>query len=340
MSEPERTERVDAAEERRRRIGEMRYQLVDAETQLRYVDPDAAPVTKVLETFDIAQGSAQVLLAHAVEDLSQGFVLFDAEDRLVLCNRKYREFYPEIADLLTAGRTYGEIADAAAQRAQRGQMSIRLDGWVRRNAPPEAAVSEEEVAGARWVSASEQRIEGGGRVGVRTDITDLHRREEMLRESRQRFRDIAGAASDWFWESSPDLALTYVSERLSQITGRRADALLGETHRAVSGDAAADWSRLEAAVAARKPFRDFAYRLKDRNGVWRHMRVSGQPVLDGSGAVTGYRGAGRDVTATTAVPAAARRELDALEQAIEADPAVARQRLAALRKLIDSLEQG
>lgn len=340
MSHPEGTERVDAADERRRRIGEMRYQLVDAETQLRYVDPHAAPLTKALETFDVGQDDARALLAHAVEDLSQGFVLFDAEDRLVLCNRKYREFYPEIADLLTPGRSYGEIADAAALRAQRGQMSIRLDGWVRRNAPRDAEVSEEEVAGARWVSASDQRIEGGGRVGVRTDITDLHRREEMLRESRQRFRDIAGAASDWFWESGPDLALTYVSERLSQITGRRADALLGETHRAVSGDAAAEWGRLEAAVAGHKPFRDFPYRIKDRNGVWRHMRVSGQPVLDGAGGLAGYRGAGRDVTAITAVPAAARRELDALGQAIDADPAAARQHLAALRKLIDSLEQG
>jgi len=341
MSEPERTERADTGEERRRRIGEMRYQLVDAETQLRYVDPDAAPVTKVLETFDIGQGGdTQALLAHAVEDLSQGFVLFDAEDRLVLCNRKYREFYPEIADLLTPGRTYGEIADAAARRARRGQMSIRLDGWVRRNAPREAEVSEEEVADSRWVSASEQRIEGGGRVGVRTDITDLHRREEMLRESRQRFRDIAGAASDWFWESGPDLRFIYVSERLSQITGRRAESLIGETHRAISGDAAADWSGLEASVTARKPFRDFAYRIKDRNGVWRHMRVSGQPVLDGSGAVSGYRGAGRDVTAITAVPAAARRELDALEKQLATDPAGARQHLAALRKLIDSLEQG
>lgn len=340
MNEPERTERVDANEERRRRIGEMRYQLVDAETQLRYVDPGAAPVTKVLETFDLGQGNAQILLAHAVEDLSQGFVLFDAEDRLVLCNRKYREFYPEIADLLTPGRSYGEIADAAAQRAKRGQISIRLDGWVRRNAPREADVSEEEVAGARWVSASEQRIEGGGRVGVRTDITDLHRREEMLRESRQRFRDIAAAASDWFWESDAKLAFTYVSERLLLITDRRADGLIGQTHRAVSGDAGADWKALETLVAARKPFRDFAYRLKDRNGVWRHMRVSGQPLLDGAGVVTGYRGAGRDVTAITAVPAAARRELDGLERAVEADPAAARKHLAALRKLIDGLEQG
>jgi len=345
MAEPDATERQDsAADERRRRIGEMRYQLVDAETQLRYVDPAAAPVTRAVAAYGAGHGEAETLLAAAVEDLAEGFVLFDAEDRLVLCNRKYREFYPEIADLLTPGRSYVEIADAASTRAQRAQMSIRLDGWVRRNAVRESDVTEREVAGARWVSASEQALTGGGRVGVWTEITDLKRREDALRESRQRFRDIAASSSDWFWESGPDLAFSYLSERLSQITGRGADRLLGRTHRAVSGDARAKWAELEATVAAHKPFRDFAYRVKDLNGVWRDMRVSGQPMQDGAGQLIGYRGAGRDVTAFTALPAAARRELDGLDAVLQSDGkdrlAVARRHLDALRRLIDTLEQG
>jgi len=338
MSTPEPTERLDTAEERRRRIGEMRYQLVDAATQLRYVYPEATPVTKAVAA--LGAGDGQELLAHAVEGLAEGFVLFDADDRLVLCNRKYREFYPEIADLLTPGRSYAEIADAAAARAQRGQMSIRLDGWVRRNAPREHDTTEQAVAGARWVAATEQSVEGGGRVGVSTDITDIRRREDALRESRQRFRGIAAAASDWFWESGPDLAFTYLSDRLSHITGRGAGALLGKTHRQVSADPRADWPTLEAAVQALRPFRDFAYRVKDVNGVWRDMRVSGQPVLDAGGRLAGYRGAGRDVTAITALPAAARRELDALERALDRDAKSAKEHVQALRRLIDGLESG
>lgn len=340
MSTPEPTERLDATEERRRRIGEMRYQLVDAATQLRYVDPETTPVTKAVAALNDGDGAAEALLASAVEGLAEGFVLFDAADRLVLCNRKYREFFPEIADLLTPGRSYTEIAAAATTRAQRGQMSIRLDGWVRRNAPREHDTTEQQVAGARWVSATEQAVEGGGRVGVSTDITDIRRREDALRESRQRFRDIAGAASDWFWECGPDLAFTYLSERLSHITGRGAGALLGKTHRAVSADPRADWAALDAAVQARRPFRDFSYRVKDVNGVWRDMRVSGQPVLDAAGQLAGYRGAGRDVTAITVVPAAARRELDALERALDDDPKSAKAHVQALRRLIDGLEKG
>src|SRR5262249_49773812 len=155
------------------------------------------------------------------------FVLFDAEDRLVLCNRKYREFYPEIADLLTPGRPYGEIAAAAAERAQHLSQSIRLDGWIRCDNRSGAALSEHEIGDRRWGAQSEQPVPGGGRVGVSTDITDLKRREDALRESRQRFRDIAASASDWFWETDPDGSFVYLSERLSQITGKGAGALLG-----------------------------------------------------------------------------------------------------------------
>lgn len=340
MPTPDTTQPLETSEERRRRVGGMRYQLVDAATQLRYVDPDAAPLTRAVAAVQSGEGDAVALLANAVDGLAEGFVLFDADDRLVLCNRKYREFYPEIADLLTPGRGYGEIAEAANLRAQRSQMSVRLDGWVRRNAPREHNNIEREVAGSRWVSATEQAVEGGGRVGVSTDITDLHRRENALRESRQRFRDIAAAASDWFWESGPDLTFTYLSERLSQITGRGAESLLGKTHRAISGDPRPDWTAFESAMTSRRPFRDFAYRVKDRNGVWREFRVSGQPMLHANGSLAGYRGAGRDVTAFTVVPEAARREIDALERALDKDPMAARTHLQALRRLIDGLEKG
>ena len=343
MSDTNETEPNDSGSERRRQIGEMRYQLVDQRTQLRYIDPETAPVSRAVAALREG-GTDGALLAAAVEGMAEGFVLFDAADRLVLCNRKYREFYAEIADLLTPGRSYGEIAAAATERAARMSQSIRLDGWVRQDNRGAAEISEHEIADQRWVAESEQAVAGGGRVGVSTEITDLKRREDALRESRRRFRDIAAAASDWFWETDEEGSLVYLSERLPQITGKGPDALLGRSLRAIAGDEAANWAELEAAIAARRPFRDFGCRLRDVNGVQREMRLSGQPNVDAGGAFRGYRGAGRDVTLLALLPGRARVALDGLAQAIDTGTpqalAEARAHLAALRGLIDELGGG
>src|ERR1700681_1603552 len=43
---------------------------------------------------------AQTRLTDALGSISEGFVLFDADDRMVLCNSRYRELYPAVADIL------------------------------------------------------------------------------------------------------------------------------------------------------------------------------------------------------------------------------------------------
>jgi C4-dicarboxylate-specific signal transduction histidine kinase len=59
------------------------------------------------------------------------------------------------------------------------------------------------------------------------------------------------------------------------------------------------WRLIQATLDARKPFRDFVYCSKDRNGSPMYVRASGTPVFDTSGEFRGYRGTGTDVTAIT-----------------------------------------
>ena len=60
--------------------------------------------------------SARQRLVDAIEGSSEGFALFDAEDRLVLCNGHYRELYPGLADVVVPGTPFAAIARAAAER--------------------------------------------------------------------------------------------------------------------------------------------------------------------------------------------------------------------------------
>ena len=52
----------------------------------------------------------------AVETISDGLVLYDPEDRLVLCNSKFRELYATLADLATPGTPFSTIIRAAVER--------------------------------------------------------------------------------------------------------------------------------------------------------------------------------------------------------------------------------
>jgi signal transduction histidine kinase len=168
----------DGAEEgsKRRQISGLRYQVVDEAGQLRMA-AGTEPLKQAVAAF-AAQTPVMTRVIEAIDSMPEGFILFDAEDRLVLVNPQYREFYPEIADLLVPGRRFGEIAAAVEARREAGQL-LRVDGWVRGVG---AGDREEPLPDGRWVRVSERVLDGGGTVGTRTDITDLKLREATLRE--------------------------------------------------------------------------------------------------------------------------------------------------------------
>jgi PAS domain-containing protein len=71
-----------------------------------------------LRTAESRARTAEACLLDAIDSLDEAFVLFDADDRLVLCNRKFREVYAISADLLQAGTPFEEIIRAGAKRGQ------------------------------------------------------------------------------------------------------------------------------------------------------------------------------------------------------------------------------
>ena len=157
----------------------MRYQLVDAESQIRVAPGVDAPVLDALSVLAVLGDGGRTLgrVLQAIESMAEGFILFDAEDRVVLVNTRYRDFYPALADLLVPGAKYADIA--AAARARAGSMPVRLDGWVREGGQDGQEV---ELPDGRWMRATERKVAGGGQVGIRTDITELKQREATLRE--------------------------------------------------------------------------------------------------------------------------------------------------------------
>lgn len=145
-------------------------------------------------------------LEEAIEAISEGFVLFDAEDRLVLCNTTFKHIYALAADAIVPGVRYEDLLRYGVERGQYRGAEADPEGWIkarlaRRN--QHSGPFERELNNGRWLIVSDRRTSDGGLVGIRTDITDLKRNVAQLTQAHQsladqaeRMRKLAEAADD------------------------------------------------------------------------------------------------------------------------------------------------
>jgi PAS domain S-box-containing protein len=125
-------------------------------------------------------------LAEAIESISEGFVCYDGEDRLVICNSCYRNLlYPGLEIDLSAGTTFESIIRRAAQSGYIKDAEGRVEEWIAERLQQHRDPGEPQVQrrrDGRWVMVSERRTEDGGTVAVYSDITELKQREQDLSE--------------------------------------------------------------------------------------------------------------------------------------------------------------
>lgn len=130
---------------------------------------------------------ADALLREAVESISAGFVIFDAKDRLVMCNDAYRTIYPKNAPLMIPGNTFEEILRAGIYSGQSPDAAGQEEAWVaermRAHLNP-VGPHEHRLWNGRWVLTSERRMPSGGIAGLRIDITPFKEIQASLRESQ------------------------------------------------------------------------------------------------------------------------------------------------------------
>ncbi|MBB3353863.1 PAS domain-containing sensor histidine kinase [Rhizobium sp. L9] len=142
----------------------------------------------VTEQHRLAQRYAEAdqRLADAIECTSEAFVLWDKNDRLVMCNTHFQEAYGLPDSVLVPG-TERSIVNAAAARPVIERRVADADGSGR--------TTEVQLADERWLQINERRTRDGGRVSVGTDITLMKRHQERLRESERRLMATIGDLS-------------------------------------------------------------------------------------------------------------------------------------------------
>jgi anti-anti-sigma factor len=142
----------------------------------------------------------------AIDSISDGFALYDQQDRLVYCNRRYREIYAASADLMVPGRTFAEILRIGAERGQYAEAVGRVEEWVAERLARHYALEtiEQQLGDGSWLRIVEQRTSDGGIVGIRSDITDIKRAEE-LRRQRDVQEEVIRAQAAMLTELSPPI---------------------------------------------------------------------------------------------------------------------------------------
>ncbi|WP_374302732.1 PAS-domain containing protein [Ferrovibrio sp.] len=129
---------------------------------------------------------AERQMFDAIESISDGFILYDKDERLVLCNSKYREFYREISDLLVPGTKFSDILRASIQRQMVDMEPAFLEEWLAERVElfrKGSGSTETRLANGRWLRNTERRTSDGGVVGIRTDITALKQQQETLQRN-------------------------------------------------------------------------------------------------------------------------------------------------------------
>ncbi len=126
-------------------------------------------------------------IAAAIATISEGFVLYDSEDRIVLFNEQFRAIYPGLADIIKQGTTFGEVLEAVISRSLVDLGGQNPQEWIaERKARREHSGGFAEYRyGGRYVRISERRIQGGGTVAVYSDITELRQHNLELEQARE-----------------------------------------------------------------------------------------------------------------------------------------------------------
>jgi len=182
-------------------------------------------VTWIRQRAGIEREAANLRLMAAVESLPDGFVLWDAQDRLVIWNSRYAQFCNPIPAMLRPGLSFEEVA--------RGWIASGIFKHVEKDAEHRLAqvitahrnpgpAAEQEMRDGRWLRIARSRMPSGGTVVILTDITALKRAMAELGEAR----DAADRAT-----SAKSNLLAHVSHELrTPLAGllRLADALKHE----------------------------------------------------------------------------------------------------------------
>lgn len=296
---------------------------------LRTAEERAAALKEVESLNERIRQEAESRFNVIVGTVGEAIIIVDSQGRIETFNKAAEQTFGYDADEVLGQEISILMTDEDASR-----MALRLEHLLRKSAqqvtdhPQEIAAKRKsgEIFSAELTVGEAAEGDRVRYVAFLRDITDRKKIEQDLRDSERRFRDLAGSASDWFWETDADYQLTFVSERIGAILGVKAAEVAGLSYFDLGLDDHEEIAREHRQdVAERKPFRDLIFHVGPEGEDARDskfIRLSGIPIFGDDGLFLGYRGIGADITremlAERRANLAHQQMADAIESVIDA----------------------
>ena len=220
-----------------------------------------AHITSIVDLTEQQERENALALAHqlledAIEALSEGFALFDQDDRLVTFNSRFCEFNSQCQDILKPGTLFEDIIRTGMERGQyygeRAEIEQFLEGHMADHERGQARFGfDYRLASGNWFQYSSQPTRQGGIVVTLTDISKSREMQRALRESEASVRQILeGCPAPITVSRGHDSVILYESPASKNLFRRG-----GEDDNKVARDYWADKS--------------------DRDGIWRELQQAG-----------------------------------------------------------------
>ena len=166
-------------------------------------------VTQQRAEAEAAERRAQARLRDALESTSEGFAFFDADEKLVIANSRYRDiFMRDVRDLVDTGMQVESLYRTALERRMIAPDGRDPDQWLTwrldRFRNPKGPLSL-QYADGRWVQVNERTTSDGGTVAIYSDVTELKERENELLRARDRAEAESRAKSSFLANVSHEL---------------------------------------------------------------------------------------------------------------------------------------
>lgn len=151
------------------------------------IDPEAPEIQLIGIAVDVTEQrhlalrseAADLRLRTAIENINESFVLWDAAQRLIMCNSKYQK---------DNGLSDRDVMPGAARAVLEDRMLAFASErrLANTNGPQGGATFERQLSDGRWLQVNELRTRDGGTVSVGSDITQIKLHQEKLVDSERR----------------------------------------------------------------------------------------------------------------------------------------------------------
>jgi PAS domain S-box-containing protein len=164
----------------------------------------------------------------AIESISEGIVLFDKDDRIVICNSNYQRYFAdtageEVSRMVKPGALFWDLLRAAHEKGMLPLIEKEgIDAYIERRKAmwrnPQEPI-EQLLSDGRWLQINEHKTADGGIATVYTDITEMKQRETDLATKTAMLESLSSQLSKYL---SPQVyASIFAGEQSVEIASKR-----------------------------------------------------------------------------------------------------------------------